>query len=300
MQRNILQSVAPDAEDNLPKWWQNADENSELRAGLYYALAAIYGLVGIVALIQLIRIIRRVPEYGWTTQKIFHLLNSIVCGLRCVTFAIFKIIASQLHKTYVRALIFDVPGLLFFTTYSLLVLFWAEIYYQARSKPTSMLKPTYFLVNVFAYIIEIALLIASGFVYTPILSRVSGVFMVFIFAVAGVGFCVYGGSLFVMLNRFPLESAGRKRKVREVGSVTITCTIAFVLRAVVLCVAIFYYDGEVKLDMFVHPVINFAYYILFEIFPTIMVLIILRKLPPKRIPEGYQTISSENANQAKI
>ena len=29
---------------------------------------------------QLIRIELRVPEYGWTTQKVFHLLNFIVNG----------------------------------------------------------------------------------------------------------------------------------------------------------------------------------------------------------------------------
>eukprot|EP01024_Parvocaulis_polyphysoides_P007787 TRINITY_DN12293_c0_g1_i3.p1 TRINITY_DN12293_c0_g1~~TRINITY_DN12293_c0_g1_i3.p1 ORF type:complete len:336 (-),score=9.22 TRINITY_DN12293_c0_g1_i3:167-1069(-) len=300
MQRNILQTASPSPVENLPSWWKSADQNDELREGLYYALAAIYGVVGIIALIQLIRIIRRVPEYGWTTQKIFHLLNSIVCGLRCVTFAIIKIIGSQLHQVYIRALIFDIPGLLFFTTYSLLVLFWAEIYYQARSKPTSMLKPAYFIVNFFAYAIEIALLIASGFVEKALLSKISSVFMVFVFALAGVGFCIYGGRLFIMLNSFPLETAGRKRKVREVGSVTITCTIAFILRAVVLCLSIFYNNGEIKLDIFFHPVMNFGYYILFEILPTILVLIILRKLPPKRLPEGYQTISSENSNQAKI
>jgi hypothetical protein len=28
--------------------------------------------------VQLIRIQLRVPEYGWTTQKVFHLLNFIV------------------------------------------------------------------------------------------------------------------------------------------------------------------------------------------------------------------------------
>lgn len=30
--------------------------------------------------IQLIRIQLRVPEYGWTTQKVFHLMNFVVNG----------------------------------------------------------------------------------------------------------------------------------------------------------------------------------------------------------------------------
>lgn len=33
-----------------------------------------------VVQIQLIRIELRVPEYGWTTQKVFHLMNFIVNG----------------------------------------------------------------------------------------------------------------------------------------------------------------------------------------------------------------------------
>ena len=41
-----------------------------------------------VALVQLVRIQRRVPENGWTTQKVFHLLNAFVCILRCVVFAL--------------------------------------------------------------------------------------------------------------------------------------------------------------------------------------------------------------------
>ena len=41
-----------------------------------------------VALVQLTRIQRRVPENGWTTQKVFHLLNAFVCILRCVVFAL--------------------------------------------------------------------------------------------------------------------------------------------------------------------------------------------------------------------
>ena len=35
-----------------------------------------------------VRIQQRVPEYGWTTQKVFHLLNAFVCILRCVVFAL--------------------------------------------------------------------------------------------------------------------------------------------------------------------------------------------------------------------
>ena len=52
------------------------------------ACLAGYGIIAVVALVQLVRIQQRVPEYGWTTQKVFHLLNAFVCILRCLVFAL--------------------------------------------------------------------------------------------------------------------------------------------------------------------------------------------------------------------
>ena len=43
---------------------------------------------------------------------------------------------QHLHPPALQAVLLDLPGLLFFSTYTLLVLFWAEIYHQARSLPT--------------------------------------------------------------------------------------------------------------------------------------------------------------------
>lgn len=48
---------------------------------LQFTFAEIYSITFFLPLqIQLIRIQLRVPEYGWTTQKVFHLLNFIVNG----------------------------------------------------------------------------------------------------------------------------------------------------------------------------------------------------------------------------
>lgn len=47
------------------------------------------------------------------------------------------------------------PGLLFFTTYTLLVLFWAEIYHQARSMPTGSLRPMFVAFNVLVYAVQV-------------------------------------------------------------------------------------------------------------------------------------------------
>ena len=61
-----------------------------------------------------------------------------------------------------KALLNDIPGLLFFSTYTLLVLFWAEIYQQARSQATSRLRPTFLYANVSVYVVQIILLLLCG------------------------------------------------------------------------------------------------------------------------------------------
>jgi hypothetical protein len=47
---------------------------------------------------------------------------------------------------------------------------------------------------------------------------------------AAIGFVLYGGRLFLMLQRFPIESRGRKKKLREVGMVTSICAACFTFR----------------------------------------------------------------------
>ena len=47
---------------------------------------------------------------------------------------------------------------------------------------------------------------------------------------AAIGFMLYGGRLFLMLQRFPIESRGRRKKLQEVGLVTSICAGCFSVR----------------------------------------------------------------------
>ncbi|KAJ6849325.1 tobamovirus multiplication protein 1 [Iris pallida] len=116
--------------------WEEIDESIEWQDGIFFSLAAASALVSAIALIQLIRIQLRVPEYGWTTQKVFHLMNFLVNGVRAVEFAFHAQVFLFRPKVYTLVLL-DLPGLLFFSTYTLLVLFWAEIYRQAGKKSSN-------------------------------------------------------------------------------------------------------------------------------------------------------------------
>ncbi|KAI7744218.1 hypothetical protein M8C21_019465, partial [Ambrosia artemisiifolia] len=214
--------------------------------------------------VQLVRIQMRVPEFGWTTQKVFHFMNFVVNGCKVLDM-----------------ILLDLPGLLFFSTYTLLVLFWAEIYHQvftfmafctlpylqiiqARSLPTDKLRPAYFIINGIVYFLQQY-------------------------------FCCRGNCrtllfrLFVMLRHFPVESRGRQKKLQEVGLVTGVCCTCFLVRCVMVAIAAFNKNADIH--VLNHPILDFAYYMIVEILPSALVLFILRKLPPRRVSDQYHPIN---------
>ena len=60
--------------------------------------------------------------------------------------------------------------------------------------------------------------------------ELSGCFLAFVSAAAAFAFLLYGGRLWLMLRRFPIESRGRRKKLREVGLVTSICATCFLFR----------------------------------------------------------------------
>ncbi|XP_070663131.1 tobamovirus multiplication protein 1-like [Malus domestica] len=274
-------------------WWNQDQKQWESSGGgsssTYYILCASYGLVSLVALVQLGRIQLRVPEYGWTIQKVFHLMNFLVNGLRALLFGVYKAVFLIKPKALEMLLFMDLPGLLFFSTYTLLVLFWAEIYHQARSLPTDKLRPAYYVINGFVYFTQVCIWILLWLSRSPVAVEVARLFFSVISFCTALGFLIYGGRLFIMLRHFPIESRGRQKKLEEVGWVTGICCTCFLIRCIVLAVSAF--DKDADVDVIGHPILNLVYYMSAEIVPSALVLFILRKLPPRRVSDQYQPIS---------
>ncbi|KAH8512115.1 hypothetical protein H0E87_009352 [Populus deltoides] len=173
-------------------WWEEINESTQWQDGIFYALCGAYALVSAVALIQLIRIELRVPEYGWTTQKVFHLMNFIVNGVRAIVFGFHKQVFTMNPQALVLVLL-DLPGLLFFSTYTLLVLFWAEIYHQARSLPTDKLRVVYISVNVAMYFVQVCIWVYLWVDDNSIVELIGKIFIAVVSILAALGFLVYGG-----------------------------------------------------------------------------------------------------------
>nr|XP_043639832.1 tobamovirus multiplication protein 3-like [Erigeron canadensis] len=279
----IMMYTLKDASD----WWHVLNDTVVWQDRLFHTIAALYGLVAIVAMMQLIRIQQRVPEYGWTTQKVFHFLNFLVNAVRCFLF-IFRRDIQHLKPEIVQHILLDVPSLAFFTTYALLVLFWAEIYYQARGVSTDGLRPTFFIINGIIYAIQISLWLVIWWKPVRVTVILSKMFFAGVSLFAALGFLVYGVRLFLMLQRFPVESKGRRKKLKEVGYVTSICFTCFLTRCVMMCMNAF--NTAANLDVLEHPVLIFIYYLLVEILPSALVLFILKKLPPKRGINQYHNV----------
>ncbi|CAD7702718.1 unnamed protein product [Ostreobium quekettii] len=280
------------SDDVLPDWWTSLDTSldEECTEGRFYAcywyyLALAYGVIALVAATQLIRIQQRVPDYGWTTQKVFHLLNFLFCVLRCVSFALYtlleKLNEKNVHQAVAKLIVFDLPGLLFFTTFTLLVLFWAEIYHQASNVDTRFLRPYFIKVNVLVYVIEIILWGLSAVSLSHDWARYgSAGFLTAVSLGAVVGFLVYGCRLFSMLRQFPIESRGRHKKLQEVGLITVICSACFAARAL-LSVLYIVDDRDFDVDMMGNALLNIVFYVVCEILAAVLVLSILHRLPPK-------------------
>jgi hypothetical protein len=271
----------------IADWWRRVDSSVLWQERIWLGLAIAYAVIAVIALVQLIRIRLRAPEYGWTTQKVFHLLNFIVNGVRAAVFC-FREDVQALSPEILQHVLLDLPGTIFFTTYTLLVLFWAEIYHQARNLPTDRLRPMFLIINAAIYLSQVFI---WGYLwYTPssIMLAVAKIFFAVVSLVAALGFIIYGGKLFLMLRRFPIESKGRRKKLREVGCVTAICFICFTIRSFIMAFSVF--NKAMDLDVLYHPILNGIYYTVVEIIPSALVLFILRKLPPKRPPGQYHPI----------
>ncbi|KAH9748098.1 Tobamovirus multiplication protein 1 [Citrus sinensis] len=201
----------------------------------------------------------------------------------CAAYALVSSVALVL-----TLVVLDLPGLLFFSTYTLLVLFWAEIYHQARSLPTDKLRIFYISVNGIIYFIQVCIWVYLWIDDSSAAEFIGKIFIAVVSFIAALGFLLYGGRLFFMLRRFPIESKGRRKKLHEVGSVTAICFTCFLIRCFVVVLSAF--DKDASLDVMDHPVLNLIYYMLVEILPSALVLYILRKLPPKRISAQYHPI----------
>ncbi|KAL9668032.1 hypothetical protein QQ045_002404 [Rhodiola kirilowii] len=249
-------------------WWEDVNESPLWQDRIFHGLAVLYGIVAVVALDTV--------ESSGIRLDYTKSVSLTQFPVRSVVF-VFRRTIQYFHPEIIQHVLLDVPSLAFFSTYALLVLFWAEIYYQARVVSTDGLRRNFFFINLAVYAVQVILWLIMWWKPVTLMVVITKMFFAGVSLFAALGFLLYGGRLFLMLHRFPVESKGRRKKLQEVGYVTSICFTCFLVRCIMMCFNAF--DKAADLDVLDHPILNFSYYLLAEILPSSMVLFILRKLP---------------------
>lgn len=295
----MMQTMTTTTTDSQSQSESLIDSSNDRRA--YDVLALVYLSLALIALVQFVRIQRRasqksglliffVCQTGWTTQKSFVILNFLVMFMRSLVFFLRENVSSIQPLVY-QSVLLDFPGLLFFTTYSLLILFWSQIYEQATTVSTDTnvsercntfsLRFKFFSVNIIVYISQIICWVGEYHQSKNYKKWhfAAAIIRLIAFLFASIGFATYGGLLFFMLRKFPNDAPGKAKKLFEIGICTASCTLCFTFRAACILMSSIN-SRKFPLDVLQSTELNVVYYLLSEIAPSAMVLFALRKLPP--------------------
>lgn len=257
---------------------------------LWYYFGAAYAALAVATLVQLLRILNNMSEYGWTMQKTFHVLNLVVCTSRAVLLCLWNIINNAKAANILEVILFSLPTLLFFSTYTLLVLFWAEIVHAARPKTLIQPKAAYSSVNLVAYMLSVVFWGLCGNNSTQAIGKIlDSSWHIALNLLAAAVFVAYGYMLLKMLRRSPVVSAVRKKKFVEIAVVTVLSVLCFCGKAVLQIIAVVEKRG---LDYNKGLLIDGLFYGITEVLVIATSLGVLSGMPNKQAPTGdYQPLA---------
>ncbi len=293
-----------------------------------FALALCYLIVSTCAVAQFFRTHRRLSK-ALTKQKLFFTFTALTAMIRLGFMIALPLTKEPLLLSFYQdpflTIVNNLPGLLFFSTYNLLIAYWADILDRVRNpalRRNAVIHPVFMVANTLIYVIQIALWVVWATMsqpwsytnpWTVWTLRIQLGLFAFIYFVASLGFLFFGSRLVALLRRVENANGGNsqrgvynsvvKRRLREVGVLTGICTTAFMLRTGMIIM--FFVDLERERLQNKSPgaegniLFVIFYYVLSEIIPSCLLLYILRELPRRpqtRSVGNTQGMHTPNAN----
>jgi hypothetical protein len=274
---------------------------------VFLGLGIVSSVLAIVTVVCLARV--HYFEKSWTIQKLLQLLIFMCNVVRSIFF--FGVhfhwetitrgeneqnADSILNGRGFPTLFFvlnELPGVLFFSASTVLLLQWAKIHYTVRDDITvvnSWFKPTCVTGNVCVYIMQGSLWILYGLSnhfpnLTPAIEPLhvtSSITMALIFAITGIILIVFGNRTRDTLSEVPMDFRLLSDKVSEIRFLGIVCTVCFTLRACFICYGTVASLAGLKDNLpGITPCVALSvYYLCFEIAPCTIMLYYFRRLPP--------------------
>eukprot|EP00164_Ancoracysta_twista_P001461 GFYU01001907.1.p1 GENE.GFYU01001907.1~~GFYU01001907.1.p1 ORF type:complete len:316 (-),score=45.48 GFYU01001907.1:501-1448(-) len=273
---------------------------------LLWTLMGLFSAVSLAAGVEIIRnylLFRLEPvltsSTGWSFRKWFHFLIALSSALRaCSIVAIIEWgdPVSDTKASWWNYVFRSLPGIVFFSTFSLLILFWAQLYYSAVMRESAQtarivpfLEPAFFLVNGAIYITFASLALAT---YNNEGYKQFGVDCLYLlgvsYIVGALGCLVFGRKVAKQLSHGPSDPSqfpGKRLVLARVFSLGLLCTFVFIVRGVYCFLAI-------GLDLHYRPESVSPYqwdgivYAVVELLPSIAVLFLTRQRQQRTVDDG--------------
>jgi len=140
---------------------------------------------------------------------------------------------KQLHKsvrTWVRDFLMSLPTLFFLSTYSVVILFWAQVYYASVLVSFPLLKPIVVFINISVYVVFsviacLTLLLMAWDEFRQYLFFLLGILFIF----CGMSFFYYGVKVAAQLSERNKQLSRKSRIIRRV--IVLTSSVPIILLA---------------------------------------------------------------------
>ena len=213
----------------------------------------LFGLIGILAYRQFrkARSDLRAPSgesapisaAGGETRLLFMGMLALSNISRAITLGIesFTQQDKQLQKsvrTWVRDFLVSLPTLFFLTTYSVVILFWAQVYYASILVSFPLLKPIVIFINIAVYVIFaviacLTLLLMAWSEFRQYLYFLLGILFLF----CALNFFYYGVKVAAQLSERNKQLSRKSRIIRRVVILTSTVPLVLLIKGI-YCTAI--------------------------------------------------------------
>lgn len=256
---------------------------------LCVVFAIAYAITSAFAGLQLIRLNGRGAP--WTTQKVLHVLVVLATCVRATFFCLSMktwgwtsgdLSAAEPMARMAFYVCDELPTMVFFTVYTAVTLFWAEMYYIASDAARiyeDTVQPVDSVVNTAAYVFLVGLwlLFATRWAdYVYYVNRAYAIFVSVLYVCTAALLFAFGRSAAKELHQVPIELQMRRKKLREVSVMTTAITASMVGRALVL---VAFADQPLPVNSLFAVFLASVYFGALELLPVVLVLYYYRRMP---------------------
>lgn len=249
-------------------------------------LGVLYGSFSILALVQCIRVV--LVKRTMNNRMMLQCLLFIAPLVRFILLVIPPDVFEQniFPHEWLQVCLDLLPEILFWQTYVVLVLIWAELYHFARNMKDNTIERAlhmvFIVVSALTYVFAICFAVWMNF-KEKYSEKPESIFLAFLQCAALFCFAVYGFLLYKRMERVPFFPVNRKYKMlRKVKLIV----IAVMLCSVIHVVYLFLVDDVFSFSNLPADVYIWmwgAYLTLTEFAPAFTIFVLFRKLPKKKL-----------------